>query len=169
MILYKTEMSFNATPFYGDFGMMPDVPVVHAAVAYDCPITDSSTILIINNALYIREMEQNLLPPIMMRLNVILVDKCPKFLCLNSTIETNYIFFFTENNQLPLALHGTNSYISTRRTKVISEVNEHTNLVLTSENPDWYPSSSIYAKQESSMTNWKGETKCPSPQNCGYW
>ena len=39
----------------------------------------------------------------------------------------------------------------------MSEVNEHINLVLTSENPDWYPSSPIYAQQESEMTNWKGE------------
>ena len=47
-------MTVNVTPFYDDFGMMPEVPVFHAAVAYDCPITGNSTILIINNALYIR-------------------------------------------------------------------------------------------------------------------
>ena len=47
-------MAVNATPFSDDFGMMPEVPVFHAAVAYDCPIIGNSTILIINNALYIR-------------------------------------------------------------------------------------------------------------------
>ena len=90
-------MTVNVTPFSDDFGMMPEVPVVHAAVAYDCPITGNSTILIINNALYIREMEHNLLPPIMMRLNGLLADECPKFLCPNPTIETHSIFFPTEN------------------------------------------------------------------------
>ena len=74
IILYKTEMTVNVTPFSCDFGMMPEVPVVHAVVAYDCPITGNSTILIINNAMYIREMEHNLLPPIMMRLNELLVE-----------------------------------------------------------------------------------------------
>ena len=49
-------MTVNVTPFSGDVGMMPEVLVVHAAVAYDCPITGNSTILIIINALYIREM-----------------------------------------------------------------------------------------------------------------
>ena len=39
----------------------------------------------------------------------------------------------------------------------MSEVNEHINLVLTSDNPDWDPSSSIYAQQESAMENYKGE------------
>ena len=54
MILYKTEMTVNVTPFSDDFGTMPEVPVVHAAVAYDCSITGNSTILIINKLLYIR-------------------------------------------------------------------------------------------------------------------
>ena len=67
-------MTVNVTPFSDDFVMMPEVPVVHAAVAYDYPVTGNSTILIINNALYIRELEHNLLPPIMMRLNGLLVD-----------------------------------------------------------------------------------------------
>ena len=86
MILYKTEMTVNVTPFSDDFGMMPEVPVFHAAVAYDCPITGNLTIPIINNALYIRDMEHNLLPPIMMRLNGLLVNEFPKFLCPNPTI-----------------------------------------------------------------------------------
>ena len=47
-------MKVNVTPLSYDFGMMPEVPVVHAAVAYDFPITGNSTILIINNALYMR-------------------------------------------------------------------------------------------------------------------
>ena len=74
-------------------------------------------------------------------------------------IETHYIFFPNENTLLPLALRMTTSYISTRRPKGMSEVNEHTNLVLTSENPDWYPSSPIYTKQESAITNCKGEIR----------
>ena len=56
MILYKTEMIVNVTPFSDDFGMMPEVPVFHAVVVYDFPITSNSIILIINNLLYIREM-----------------------------------------------------------------------------------------------------------------
>ena len=102
-------------------------------------------------------MEHNFLPPVMMRLNGLLVDECPKFICTNPTIKTHSIFFLTENTQLLLALHGTTSYISTRRPKGMSEFNEHTNLVLTSENPVWDPSSSIYAQQESAMTNLNGE------------
>ena len=98
MILYKTEMKVNVNPFSGDFGMVPKVPVVHASGAYEFPITGNATILIINNSLYIREMGHNLLPPISIRLNGLLVDECPNFLCPNLTIETYSIFFPTENN-----------------------------------------------------------------------
>ena len=104
-------MTVNVTPFSDNFVMMPEVTVFHVAATYDCLITGNSTIPIINNALYTRYMEHNLLPPIMMRLNVILVDEFPKFRCPNPTIENYYIFFPTENTQLPLALHGKNSYI----------------------------------------------------------
>ena len=95
-------MTVNVTPFSDDFVMIPEVPVAHAVVAYDFTITGNSTSLIINNALYIREMGHNLLPPIMIRLNVLLVYERPKFLFPNPTIETHYIFFPTENNLLTL-------------------------------------------------------------------
>ena len=44
-------MTVNVTPFSDDFGMMPEIPVVNAEVAYDCPITINLEILIINNML----------------------------------------------------------------------------------------------------------------------
>ena len=74
MILYKNDMTVHVTPFHDNFGMMPEVPVVHAAVDYDFPITGNATIPLINNALYIREMGHNLLPPIIMQLDGLLVD-----------------------------------------------------------------------------------------------
>ena len=162
IILYKTDMTVNVTPFSDDFGMMPEVPVVHAAVAYDCPVTGLTSILIINNALYIAEMEHNLLPPIMMRLNGIMVDECPKFLSPNPTVDSHSIFFPTEKVRFPLELNGTTSFIPTRRPKGLQEVNQYNNLTLTSEHPDWDPSSHIFSHQEKAMTNWKGEIKTRS-------
>ena len=101
LILYKTDMTVNVTPFSDDFGMMPEIPVVHAAVAYYCSVTGSTTILIINNTLYIAEMEHNLLPPIMMRLNGIMVDECPKFLSPNQPL-TLILSSFPQRKLVPL-------------------------------------------------------------------
>ena len=44
-------------------------------------------------------------------------------------------------------------------------VNEHINLILASDNPYWDPSSTIYAQQESAMTNWKGEIRIRKKPN----
>ena len=158
-ILHKTEMTVNVNPLSDEFGMMSEVPLVHAVVAYNCPLTGQTYILIINNALYIAEMEQHLLPPIMMKLNRILLDEFLKFLCPNLTVETDSIFFSDKSIRLPLELHVTTSYPPTRRPNGIQEVNEHMNIALTTEHPEWNPNSTIFSQQENAMTNWKGEKK----------
>ena len=56
------------------------MPVVDAAVAYDCEYTGTTILLVIRNALHMRSMHANLIPPFMMRLAGIEVDECPKFL-----------------------------------------------------------------------------------------
>ena len=63
------------------------VPVVNAAVAYDCEISGKTRILVICNTLYFKDMEINLVPPFMMRLNGLEVDKYPKFLSKESTVR----------------------------------------------------------------------------------
>ena len=45
------------------------VPIVTAAIAYDCVITGNILVIIMHNTLYIDNMNQNLIPPIMLRLN----------------------------------------------------------------------------------------------------
>ena len=47
----------------------------------------------------------------------------------------------------------------------MSELNEYTNLVLTSENPDWDPRSTIYAQKESTMKNWKVDIRTRKKPN----
>ena len=110
-------------------------------------------------------MEQNLIPPIMMRLNGVLVDECPKFLCHAPTIDTHSIYFPNEKIRFPLDLHGTTSYIPTRRPNGTDEVNNCNSLVLTSEHPDWDPGSPIYAEQERAMTNLNGDIRTRKKPN----
>ena len=47
----------------------------------------------------------------------------------------------------------------------MSEVNEHINLVLTSEYPYWGVRSPIYGQQESAMKNWKEEIRIRKKPN----
>ena len=65
------------------------VPVVTAAVSYDCKYTGKTFILVKYNALYFRNMDTYLVPPIMMRLEVLDVDDSPKSL-LSKPTKINY-------------------------------------------------------------------------------
>ena len=59
-------------------GSLSKVPIVDAAVAYDCPRTHQTYILIVRNALYIELMEENLIPPFILREAGLIVNECPK-------------------------------------------------------------------------------------------
>ena len=70
--------------FRDKLGNISKIPVVQAVLAYDCVITNKTHLLVhINNALYVKGMKSNLIPPFMMRLNGIEVNECPTFLSLN--------------------------------------------------------------------------------------
>ena len=66
--------------FSYNLGNMTKVPIVQAAITYDCQYTGKSYILHINNELYIKDMKVNLIPPFMMRLAGQEVNESPKFM-----------------------------------------------------------------------------------------
>jgi len=76
-IIERTGKEVNVSGFTKSLGKPLVVPVVNAAVVYDCEKSGQTYILIICNALYVRDMEVNLIPPIMMRMANIVVNECP--------------------------------------------------------------------------------------------
>ena len=79
-IIEDSGQIVHVSGFTEKLGRPLTVSVVTAAVMYDCELTGNSYVLVIHNALYIKEMVINLIPPIMMRLSGLEVDECPKFL-----------------------------------------------------------------------------------------
>ncbi len=59
--------SANVWPFSSDYSKLESVPIVDAAVAYDCPYTMKTYILVGKNALHVPSMEHNLILPFIMR------------------------------------------------------------------------------------------------------
>ena len=53
LILYHTGETTNVIPFTDGLGTCSDVLIVNTAVAYDSHVTGETTILLIQNALYI--------------------------------------------------------------------------------------------------------------------
>ena len=123
------------------------VPVVTAAVIYDCDLTGNSYVLVIHNALYLPEMTVNLIPPIMMRLAGIKINECPKFLAENPSIEDHSAYFPDADVRIPFLLEGIISYIPTRLpTKNEMKLQEGNYLILTPNTPEWNPHTSIYSE-----------------------
>ena len=113
-ILEYTGRKAKVSGFTSSLGKPLTVPVVNAVVAYDCDITGETKILVICNALYFEDMDINLIPPFMMRLEAIKVNECPKFLAKQPTEENHSIYFPQEDIRIPFQLEGIISYIPTR-------------------------------------------------------
>ena len=76
--------TFNA--FSESAGKLHNIPIIDAVIAYDCPYQCKTFLLLMRNALYIPELEINLLPPFIVRESGIQIDKCPKI----QTTNPNY-------------------------------------------------------------------------------
>ena len=62
-ILEDTGKTAKVSGFTSELGKPITVPIVKAAVAYDCEYTAETHILVIHYALYFRNMNSNLIPP----------------------------------------------------------------------------------------------------------
>ena len=159
-IIEDTGRKATVSGFTTDLGKPMTVPVVNAAVAYDCDITGKVHILVICNALYFKNMEENLIPPFMMRLAGIEVDECPKFLAKSPTEHNHSMFFAEADTRIPFQLEGIISYLPTR-VPTARELDENTGsyLLLTPNMPKWDPHTHLYRDQELGMTDYNGNVK----------
>ena len=66
-IFESTDETCIVEPFSSDVDVAKNIPIVDAALAYDCPFTNETYILIIHNALYIIYVDQHFTPPFIMR------------------------------------------------------------------------------------------------------
>ena len=159
-ILEHTDKEVNVSGFSKSLGKPLTAPIVNAAVMYDCDVTGNSYVLIICNALYVRDMEVNLIPPIMMRLAGIKINECPKFLADKPTVENHSAYFPDADIRIPFLLEGIISYIPTRiPTKEELSKNEGNYLLLTPNTPEWNPHTNIYSEQEYGMVDYNGNIK----------
>ena len=76
-ILGHTGQTADVTAYSPEYESM-QIPIVDAAVQYNCPYNVQSHILILRNALYVPAMKNHLIPPFMMREAGIKVNNTPK-------------------------------------------------------------------------------------------
>ena len=67
MVVNNTGKFAEVNGFSPELESLRKVPIVDAAIAYDCPYSMKSYLLLIRNALYVPAMDHNLLVPFIMR------------------------------------------------------------------------------------------------------
>jgi hypothetical protein len=100
-------------PFDPTLGTAKSVPIVDAAIVYNCPYTCQPYLLIIRNALFIPTMSNNLIPPFILQEVGITINDTPKIHVLNPDVNHHCILFPTSNLRIPLQLNGIFSCFTT--------------------------------------------------------
>jgi hypothetical protein len=152
----------TVNPFAESVGQAKDVPICDIAVAYDCPLSFKTYILIARNALYIPDMEHNLIPPFIMRLAGNTVNECPKYQCTDPTEDDHCIIFNDDETDLriPLQLNGVFSFFHTRK-PTDDELQGCEKVMMTPDASSWNPYCPSFELNERSMTTYNGAISAP--------
>ena len=146
----------TVNPFTEAIGAANNVLICDIAVAYDCPLTHKTYILITRNSLYVPAMEHNLVPPFIMRMAGITVNECPKYQCSDPSSDDHSLIFNHEDLKINLQLNGIFSYFHTRR-PTDNEIQGCEKVFLTPDSSFWNPYCTSFKANEREMTDYQGE------------
>lgn len=135
------------------------IPIVDAAVAYDCPYSLKTYLLVMKNALYVPSMGHNLIPPFIMREAGLQVNETAKIHATNPSKNHHSIFEQESGLRIPLQLSGVFSYFPSRalNSDEIEHPESYEMIWLTPNSDSWNPYNDIWAEQESSYLDQEGE------------
>ena len=140
-------------------------PMVDAPIQYDSPYDGKSYILVIQNALHVCSMMNNLLPPFMLKEAGVEVNDKAKIHAQDPTMEDHAITFGETGFRIPLSLSGIFSYFIT--TKPTNDMLQDPLEVYILTPARWDPHSDVYTHNEDNMLDWEGNMK--EPKHCNQW
>jgi hypothetical protein len=156
MIVYDTNRTADVSPFLPELGTAEKVRII---IAYDDHPDGETIILIINQALYIPALQDNLVCDIQCRMDDVVIDSCPKSMSENPTDDTHTLKFRNYNNYtIPLDLKGNISCFPSRKPNK-QEYHECQHIEMTAESPEWNPHARLFDDNENAMTDEEGFLK----------
>jgi hypothetical protein len=157
---FERPVNVSGYDFKGPVAMA--LKTVSAGMAYNVPGSGRVVILIVHKAINLPHLPHNLLNPMQMRLNDVVVNKTPKFQCANPTNLSHTITIKGDNMNdelvIPLDLRLVVSCFTTRN-PTQEEFDTCERYELTSESPVYDLSGSSYAEQEAAMMDSRGQMK----------
>ena len=129
---------------------MSKVPVVDAVVAYDCPLTSESYLLVMQNALHILRTKHGLIPTFNIWEAGLNISEVTKIHCDEPTVEDHSIYDFLTKVEIPLKLDGILSYLPTQALRLdeIQRCDKIEHVFLSPDAKTWYPYYETYALNE---------------------
>ena len=155
-VIAETGRTVEVSPFTPDYEPIR-VPLVDAAVKYECPYDGKAYILVLRNALHVPNMDINLIPPFMMREAGVQVNETPKIHMTHPTEDDHAIVFPETGFRIHLLLWGTFSYFHTSK-PTEGELEDPLDVYLLTPTK-WNPHSDAYAANEESIVDWEGNIK----------
>ena len=152
-IVMDTGKLAEVNPYNPDYKSMR-LPIVDATLQYDCPYSGDVFILVVRNAIFVKFMNNNLLPPFALQEAGIVVNETPKIQIKDPSVEDHSFFFPETGERIPLSLWGIFSYFLT--TKPASSTLQETENVYVLTPPIWNPHDDSYAKNEEHTLDWAG-------------
>ena len=161
LVINDTGKTVNVGPFTSTLGSLKSVPIIDCVVAYDCPYTNETIYLSMYNVLYVKEMEENLLPPFVVRREGHILNDVPKIQVDNPTEDDHCILLKGESkHRIPLRLVDTTLYFDTRcptEDEYLEAAAKDIVYDLNVDEPSWDPHDPQYALDEECMLDFEGK------------
>ena len=156
----STARSVHVAAFSDSAGGLNNVPIVDAMIAYDCKRTNQVYLLILRNALYIEDMDDNLIPPFILQDAGLTVNDKAKIHCEEGTAteEDHTIQEELTGLFIPLQLRSIFSYFPSRKPNN-SDLDDGVVVAITPDGPTWDAYDPTFADNERSMTNFRGQMR----------
>ena len=158
LVLQETGRTVDVQGFSDTLGIHNNIKVVTGAVAYECPTTFHTYVLIFNEALHFPSLDQHLLNPFQMRSHGIIVNDTPLHLLPEADRKPESHSILTNDTDtslhIPLTLKGVMSGFDVR-TPTWEEINNKdlptvTHVEMTSPT-QWNPEAKLHANLEESL------------------
>lgn len=157
-IISRSGKVIDVSTFAEAAGSLSQVPIVNAAIAYDCPWSAKTYILIVWNALYVG----GEFGPSVLREAGLIVNECPKQHRPfgEATEDDHTIQHRGSGLKIAMRIRSTFSYFETQK-PTEDDFDVGVPVLLTPESAEWDPYDQLYAEREVSLMNWKGEIDSP--------
>jgi hypothetical protein len=152
-IISDTGRVADVKAYTPDYDSM-QIRIVDAAVKYECPYSGTTYILVIRNALHVPSMQNNLIPPFIMREAGITVYDTPKMQVPDPSEKHHSIYFPETSFRIPMSLWGVFSYFPTSKPTELEMMESEEVYMLTPSR--WDPHQSAYGENEENMLDWEG-------------